>query len=170
LSSARTWIKNWIEFLLLFTTVIMLPIIIATSYLILEVAQVWTYSKMSPSINAVRIETEGMPLASWLCCQNRCVSFYCAQRKLLINLLLSMSAQESWGLMVRVPPSITAKPYVMCVHSDQSMSSGTYFPIPCLQKEVKFRKRKQIGHRGHLPISYVYRSQLPCFRLGPLNN
>lgn len=49
--------------------------------------------------------------------------------------LLSMSAHESWDLIVRVPPSITAKPYAMCVHSVQSMSSGTYLPIPCLQEE-----------------------------------
>lgn len=125
---------------------------------------------MSPSINAGRIETEVMPPARWLCCQNRSVSFFCAQWKLLMNSLLSMSAQESWGLMLSVPPSITAKPYAMCVHSDESMSSGTYLPIPCLQEEVQFRKRNEIGHKGLSPIWYVYRSQFPCFRLSPLCN
>lgn len=53
---------------------------------------------------------------------------------------LSMSAQESWGLIVRVLPSRTANPYAMWVHSDVSISEGKYFPRPCLKKKVRILK------------------------------
>ena len=68
-------------------------------------------------------------------------SSYNVTSKLVVgdDSLLSMSAQGSWDLIVSVPPSITAKPYAMCVQSVQSMSSGMYLPILGLQEEGEFR-------------------------------
>lgn len=75
-----------------------------------------------------------------------------------------MSAQGSWDLIVSVPPSITAKPYAMCVQSVQSMSSGMYLPIPGLQEEGEFRNWRILKDMRHIKKEVREHNYLSLYR------